>query len=148
MSISSISSTSYFGLLLCTPWRRQWQATPVLLPGKSRGQRSLAGNIQKIYRIIQCTFPAKRYWIRNENICTKPWCFHMSADMKTNRGVEHATSPWSAVSPVAMEGPKAQILHKTFFIKENQGSLGRWLTSEPGQGGLKVKMKSLSPVRL
>ena len=24
-------------------WRRQWQATPVLLPGKSHGQRSLVG---------------------------------------------------------------------------------------------------------
>ena len=26
-----------------TPWRRQWQPTPVLLPGKSHGQRSLVG---------------------------------------------------------------------------------------------------------
>ena len=25
------------------PWRRAWQSTPVLLPGKSHGQRSLAG---------------------------------------------------------------------------------------------------------
>ena len=25
------------------PWRRKWQPTPVLLPGKSRGERSLAG---------------------------------------------------------------------------------------------------------
>ena len=25
------------------PWRRQWQSTPVLLPGKSHGQRSLVG---------------------------------------------------------------------------------------------------------
>ena len=25
------------------PWRRKWQLTPVLLPGKSRGQRSLVG---------------------------------------------------------------------------------------------------------
>ena len=25
------------------PWRRKWQCTPVLLPGKSHGQRSLAG---------------------------------------------------------------------------------------------------------
>ena len=25
------------------PWRRKWQPTPVLLPGKSRGQRSLLG---------------------------------------------------------------------------------------------------------
>ena len=26
-----------------TPWRRKWQPTPVFLPGKSHGQRSLAG---------------------------------------------------------------------------------------------------------
>ena len=26
-----------------SPWRRAWQPTPVLLPGKSRGQRSLIG---------------------------------------------------------------------------------------------------------
>ena len=26
-----------------TPWRRQWHPTPVLLPGKSHGQRSLVG---------------------------------------------------------------------------------------------------------
>ena len=25
------------------PWRRKWQATPVLLPKKSHGQRSLVG---------------------------------------------------------------------------------------------------------
>ena len=24
------------------PWRRKWQATPVILPGESRGQQSLA----------------------------------------------------------------------------------------------------------
>ena len=26
-----------------TPWKRAWQTTPVLLPGESHGQRSLAG---------------------------------------------------------------------------------------------------------
>ena len=25
------------------PWRRKWQPTPVFLPGKSHGERSLAG---------------------------------------------------------------------------------------------------------
>ena len=25
------------------PWRRKWQSTPIFLPGKSYGQRSLAG---------------------------------------------------------------------------------------------------------
>ena len=29
-----------FGKIL---WRRKWQPTPVLLPGKSHGQRSLVG---------------------------------------------------------------------------------------------------------
>ena len=26
-----------------TPWRRKWRPTPVFLPGKSHGQRSLEG---------------------------------------------------------------------------------------------------------
>ena len=30
-------------LSLQIPWRREWQSTPVFLPGESRGQRSLAG---------------------------------------------------------------------------------------------------------
>ena len=33
---------NYFSLLKYL-WRRQWHPTPVLLPGKSRGQRSLVG---------------------------------------------------------------------------------------------------------
>ena len=40
----------WFWFLLCgdpwvgkIPWRRKWQPTPVLLPGKSHGQRSLLG---------------------------------------------------------------------------------------------------------
>ena len=28
------------------PWRREWLSTPVFLPGKLHGQRSLAGYIQ------------------------------------------------------------------------------------------------------
>ena len=28
------------------PWRRKWQTTPIFLPGKSYGQRSMAGYIQ------------------------------------------------------------------------------------------------------
>ena len=32
-----------YSLLVLLIWRRQWQPTPVLLPGKSHGQRSLVG---------------------------------------------------------------------------------------------------------
>ena len=31
------------GRLMLDPWRRQWHPIPVLLPGKSHGQRSLVG---------------------------------------------------------------------------------------------------------
>ena len=33
------------------PWRRKWQPTPVLLPGKSHGQRRLAGYIHGVTRV-------------------------------------------------------------------------------------------------
>ena len=33
------------GKILC---RREWQPTPVFLPGESQGQRSLAGYIQRV----------------------------------------------------------------------------------------------------
>ena len=40
----SICSTFYNWILeWIEPWRRKWQHTPVFLPGKSHGQRSLAG---------------------------------------------------------------------------------------------------------
>ena len=29
--------------LICGYWRRQWQPTPVFLPGESQGRRSLVG---------------------------------------------------------------------------------------------------------
>ena len=32
------------GELRKMPWRREWTLTPVILPGKSRGQRNLAGH--------------------------------------------------------------------------------------------------------
>ena len=30
------------------PWRRAWQPTPVLLPRKSPGQRSLVGSVRRV----------------------------------------------------------------------------------------------------
>ena len=42
-NLSSLTSTGLLTLPSLLPWRRQWQQTPVLLPGKSHGQRSLVG---------------------------------------------------------------------------------------------------------
>ena len=46
-----------------TPWRRQWHPTPVLLPGKPHGQRSLVG----------CS-----PWGREESDTTERLDFHFS----------------------------------------------------------------------
>ena len=38
-----MQETQILSLIWEDPWRRKWQPTPVFLPGKSHGQRSLAG---------------------------------------------------------------------------------------------------------
>ena len=50
LGIESACSAGYAGDLglipgsgRSIPWRREWQPTPVSLPGESHGQRSLAG---------------------------------------------------------------------------------------------------------
>ena len=41
--LSTMRETRVRSLVGKIPWRRKWQSTPVLLPGKSHGQRSLVG---------------------------------------------------------------------------------------------------------
>ena len=43
MSRNSYLLEEYQGIVSGCDWRRQWQPTPVLLPGKSHGWRSLVG---------------------------------------------------------------------------------------------------------
>jgi len=33
------------------PWRKKWQPTPLFLPGKSHGQRSLRATVQGVAKI-------------------------------------------------------------------------------------------------
>ena len=52
------------------PWRRPWQPTPILLPGESHGQRSLAGCSpwgQKESDTIEATQQARRRYRLQEN---------------------------------------------------------------------------------
>ena len=43
LTVSKLSNLSEFSVSLFANWRRQWQPTPVLLPGKSQGWGSLLG---------------------------------------------------------------------------------------------------------
>ena len=54
---------AYMYMCVCMCWRRQWQPTPVLLPGKSHGWRSLVG----------CS-----PWGREELDMTEPLHFHFT----------------------------------------------------------------------
>ena len=54
---------SIFKFLHLSPWKRQWQSTPVLLPGKSHGWRSL----------VDCS-----PWGRKESDMTEQLHFHFS----------------------------------------------------------------------
>ena len=42
------------------PWRRKWQSTPILLPGKSHGQRSLVGVAKSRTQLSNFTFKRNR----------------------------------------------------------------------------------------
>ena len=42
------------------PWRRKWQPTPVFLPGKSPGQRRLAGYSSWAYKRVGHDFASKQ----------------------------------------------------------------------------------------
>ena len=60
---------SVTGDLNSIPWRRKWQPTPVSLPGKSYGQRSLVGcslwdrkELETTERLTLCT---KGYWVKS-----------------------------------------------------------------------------------
>ena len=45
------------------PWRRKWQSTPVFLPGKSHGQKSLAGYRPWGCKRVRHDFVTKQQWI-------------------------------------------------------------------------------------
>ena len=59
----SLSRLNHLTLLLLCEWRRQWQPTPVLSPGKSHGRRSLVGYSP---------------WGRKESVTTERLHFHFS----------------------------------------------------------------------
>ena len=46
--LSSIALCIYICVDIYTQWHKKWQPTPVLLPGKSHGRRSLVGRLQSM----------------------------------------------------------------------------------------------------
>ena len=81
------------------PWRRKWQPTPVFLPGKLRGQRSLAGyspwgckeldmtewahtSTHLVHNLVLCVFPFK-------DTVFNTYCWFMNIELTTSSTVTH-----------------------------------------------------------
>ena len=77
---------SFLYLCLCQLGRRQWHPTPVLLPGKSHGQRSLMG----------CS-----PWGRQESDTTERLPFHFSLSCIGEGNPRDGVAWWAAVYGVA-----------------------------------------------
>ena len=59
------------------PWRRKWQPTPVFLPGKSQGQRSLAGYSPWGHKSVRhgLTTKQQQRCSHQESQCTEVWLY-------------------------------------------------------------------------
>ena len=79
-------------------WRRQWQSTPVFLPGESHGQRSLEGY---------------NPWDHKESDSTESLSMHACKPMSPQQNTNEKTSTWGE-QPSTLRSLKAQ----------SQGELG------------------------
>ena len=69
--LTIMANIYYFRLIIEAKWRRRWRPTPVLLPGKSHGPRSLAGYGPRVAKSrtwlkqlsTQCTYKEEKLLI-------------------------------------------------------------------------------------
>ena len=128
---------------ICLVWRRQWQPTPVLLPGKSHGRRSLVG----------CS-----PWGREELDTTEQLHFHFSLScIGEGNGNPFQCSClenprdggawWAAVYGVAQSrtqlkqlSSSSSLLRVPWTVSSNQSIL-KEINSEYSLEGLMLKLK-------
>ena len=122
----------FFSVLVChygSGWRRQWHPTPVLLPGKSHGWRSLVG----------CS-----PWGRKELETTEGLHFHSSLSCIGEgngnplqycclENPRDSGAWWAAVYGVAQSWTRLKRLNSMIVGKESACSAGD-LSSIPGSG--------------
>ena len=56
------------------PWRRNWQPTPLFLPGESHGQRSLVATVHRVTKIWTRLSMQQRYHVRH-GFCNQDYYF-------------------------------------------------------------------------
>ena len=90
-----------YALVLFTEWRRKWQPIPIVLPGKSHGQRSLASHMaspcgsQRV-RHNWATMHSKRK--KGLELCTK----RLQQGKIRRSGEEHTLLNWSRTEDTSL----------------------------------------------
>ena len=80
------------------PWRREWLPTPVFLPGKSHGQRSLGGYSPRGCKESDATGRLAHYWVQLRLFCQ--WsCWFPASDEKQFSGLPNLFFTPCAVLP-------------------------------------------------
>ena len=106
------------------PWRRKWQPTPVLLPGKSHGQRSLVGYIQSMgsqrvgfdwatsLSLSRMTADSRKWFYRGSNSSWEERCGGKSTKREPSGFSWHVTHQFINQESKFLQGsrcPKSQI---------------------------------------
>ena len=104
------------------PWRREWQPTPVLLPGEAHGQRSLAGYSPWGLKESDMTLLGGTKFHPQSWVLTQPW-FSL---MTLGRPPGSATPTWLVVSQAQFP---THISGLSYFIHLSNG----YLSSVPCQ---------------
>ena len=85
------------------PWRKKWQPTPVFLPGKSHGQRSLMGcspwgwNRSDMTEWVKNNFVRREVW-RRDGSFTENICGSVSALSTVHPATGPLSWPWVIIS--------------------------------------------------
>ena len=86
------------------PWRRKWHSTPVFMPGKSHGQRSLVGyspwGCKRVRRDLATEHARTQVFLKTLNVSSlECWLFTM---------IQTHTLPWWSLQS---SGRKEKMLH-------------------------------------
>ena len=121
---------SSFWFDLCADWRRQWHPTPVLLPGKSHGWRSLVGYSPRGCKELDTTerlyFTLYRWLL--------PWTHWTTASPILITGSPGPRRPWAALCRTSCWcvwgwGWAAGASTSLFFSNSQAGAGGQGLVS-------------------
>ena len=82
-----------------TCWRRQWQPTPVLLPGKSHGRRSLVGC--RLWGHAESDTTEATQQQQQRNLFLQQFSRSVVSDSLQTHGLQHARLPCPSPTPRA-----------------------------------------------